>query len=647
MTRHDPGAILRRRPADTMIELRTLAYFVTACRCETLGRAAKAHGIALSTLSTSLKALEKEVGAILFRRIKAGLYPTAQARGLLRVAEQLLACEAFTRRWLAAPRRGQPRSLSVDVRLSYAVGGVAMAIQQAIDTMAVERPGVLVETTWIDQKDLSGTAQPAEAWPSIQHGRLVLGFDDGHGHGQQPAVTLLSDRWVFATRLPAGTRNLPNAADLAKGRLVVPALAQPLIEQVDRYLTAHKITGVRFIDEHPAESPRLIDEYPDAALFVPESLISPRLGLLGVRTVAPEWPLTMKIVARAPVPNADTSLFVRHLRRALTAPEPIRTPRPTISMRQIHYVSTVHRLRRISAAAHGANVSQPALSEQLLKLENTLGVRLFKRRSDGMIPTADGDRFASAAKLIESGFRRIAADDARTAASPGRRVTIGILPSVNQHGLLVNRITEAVLDVQARRPALKLVIREAPNSTLQDWVMRGLVGVAIVETGLPHMPRLPLGSSESLAAVAHAAHKLLPPGPVKLAELLRLPLALPTNHFGLRQLLESAAEEHDLKIQPYIEIDALTMVVATLARRPICTVLPQSAVRRELADGELVAHPIIDPVISRRLFVIYSGERALSEPERDLVNTLRSRLADAPGPDAAAAQCAAPQDSRK
>ena len=156
--------------------------------------------------------------------------------------------------------------------------------------------------------------------------------------------------------------------------------------------------------------------------------------------------------------------------------------------------------------------------------------------------------------------------------------------------------------------------------------MRGLVGVAIVETGLPHMPRLPLGSSESLAAVAHARHKLLPAGPVKLADLVRLPLALPTSRFGLRQLVEAAAEERGLRIQPYMEIDALTMVAAVLAHAPVCTVLPPSAVRREMAEGDLVAHPIVDPVIARRLFVIYSGERSLSEPERDLVNTLRGRL---------------------
>jgi LysR family nitrogen assimilation transcriptional regulator len=41
---------------------------------------------------------------------------------------------------------------------------------------------------------------------------------------------------------------------------------------------------------------------------------------------------------------------------------------------------------------------------------------------------------------------------------------------------------------------------------------------------------------------------MLPPGPVKLADLARLKLALPTNRSGLRQLLETAAEECGIKI---------------------------------------------------------------------------------------------------
>ena len=77
-----------------MIELRTLGYFATACRCDTLARAANELGIAQSTLSSALKSLEEELGVPLFRRVNHGLYPTAGARWLMRIAEPLLDSEA-------------------------------------------------------------------------------------------------------------------------------------------------------------------------------------------------------------------------------------------------------------------------------------------------------------------------------------------------------------------------------------------------------------------------------------------------------------------------------------------------------------------------------------------------------------------------
>jgi DNA-binding transcriptional LysR family regulator len=494
--------------------------------------------------------------------------------------------------------------------------------------MGADRPDVLVDPVWTDEKDIPNIGGLAEDWHGSEPSRVTISLGVENHRESRRAVTLLSDPWVFACRLPAGTRQLPGAAELIAGRLVIPSLAPPLIEQADRFFSQHKIAGVRFLNDHPGDLPRLIDDYPDAALFLPRSLISPRLGLLNVAVVMPTIPLAMKVVARAADPNAITAAFMRHLKTALAGKDPSRAERPKISLRQIRYFNMVHRLRRVSAAARGASISQPALSEQIHKLEASAGGALFERHGDGVIPTARGARFAEMAALIEPGFRRLITEDGNATPPQSRRVSIGILPSVNQHGFLVNRITEAILDIQARHPALKLVIQEAPNSTLQDWVMRGLVGMAIVETILPHMPRLPLGSSEGLAAVVHTRHKLLPPGPVKLVDLARMKLALPTNRFGLRQLLDTAAEERGLKIQPTMEIDALPMAVAILAQLPVCTVLPSSAVEREISDGNLIAHPIVEPAIARRLFVIHSGERALSEPERSLVNTLRRKLSE-------------------
>jgi LysR family transcriptional regulator, nitrogen assimilation regulatory protein len=609
-----------------MVELRTLAYFVTACRAGSLALAAQELDIAVSTLSTTLKVLGQDFGVTLFRRSKNNLYPTAAARALIRGAEPLLMTETFARLHVAAPPKARLRHLAVDIGLSFTIGGMSKAVRVAIDKMALERPDVFVDPEWKDEKDLPHVRALARDWEGFERGHVTIALGEV-GKSKQDAL-LLADPWVFACRLPAGTHNLPSAAELIAGRLVVPLLATPLIEQADRYFSRNRIAGVRFLNDHPGDLPRIIDDYPDAALFVPRSLISARLGLSNVAIVAPDRPLTMNITARAVKPNPIANQFIRHLKRALEDDHAAPAERPLVSLRQIHYFNLIHRLRRVSAAARAANISQPALSEQLQKMETSLGEALFERHGDGVVPTAKGDRFAVFSPLIEAGFRRLSAGDAETTMPQARRIVAGILPSVNQHGFLVNRITEAVVDVQARYPALKLVVQEAPNSTLQDWVIRGLVGVAIVETVLPRMPRLPLGSSERLAVIARAEHQLLPPGPVRLADLSRLKLALPTNRFGLRQLLENAAGEHDLRIHPHMEIDSLPMAVAALARLPICTVLPPSAVARELASGDLVAHPIIDPTIARRLYVIYSGERVLSEPERALVNALRKKLSE-------------------
>jgi DNA-binding transcriptional LysR family regulator len=611
-----------------MVELRPLAYFITACRSGSFAQAAADLDIAISTLSTTIKTLGEDLGLTLFRRINNNLYPTDAARSLMRAAEPLLMAERFARRFVAAPPKTKLRHLTVDIGLSFTIGGISKALRRAVDTMGAKRPDIFVDPVWTDDKDLPHIAALGEDLTAAERSHLTIGLGDAGQRRTRHATVLLSDPWVFASRLPAGTTKPPGAADLIAGRIVVPLLSPPLMEQADRYFSQHRGGGVRFLNDHPGDLPRLIDDYPDAALFVPKSLISPRLGLSHIAVVPPDRPLAMNIVARAAEPSAVTTLFIRHLKRALGNDDRAPVERPVLTLRQIQYFNLTCRLRRISAAARGSRISQPALSEQLHKLEAALGGALFERHGDGVVPTAMAERLASIATPIEQGFRRLSNAGAGAAPPQSRRIAVGILPSVNQHGFLVNRVTEAIVDVQARYPALKLVIQEAPNSTLQDWVMRGLVGVAIVETVLPHMPRLPLGSSEGLAAIVHAKHRLLPPGPVSFADLVSLKLALPTNRFGLRQLLETAAEERRLKIQPYLEIDALPMAVGILARLPVCTVLPPSAVAPEIAAGDLVAHSIVDPVISRRLFVIYSGERTLSEPERGLVNSLRRKLSE-------------------
>lgn len=64
-----------------------------------------------------------------------------------------------------------------------------------------------------------------------------------------------------------------------------------------------------------------------------------------------------------------------------------------LNLRHLRSVAAIARLGSISAAATQVNISQPAITQGLSKLEAQLGIALFHRLPEGMQPT-------EAAKLL-------------------------------------------------------------------------------------------------------------------------------------------------------------------------------------------------------------------------------------------------------
>ena len=210
-----------------MVELRSLAYFVTACRSGSFARAAAGLDIAVSTLSTTLKTLGEDLGLTLFRRVNNGLYPTAAARGLMRTAEPLLTAEHFARRMVSTSPKTRLKHLTVEIGLSFTIGGISGGLRRAIDSIGAERPDIFVDLVWADEKDLPHVGALADNGSGAGRSRLTIALADAGQRRSKHTTTLLADKWVFACRLPAGTRRQPSAADLIAGRIVVPMLSPP------------------------------------------------------------------------------------------------------------------------------------------------------------------------------------------------------------------------------------------------------------------------------------------------------------------------------------------------------------------------------------------------------------------------------------
>lgn len=611
-----------------MIELRKLRAFLATCQHPSLAQAAADLGMATSTLSSALTSLEQELGTELFRRTRAGLYPVAAALRLYPLAAAVLQTEVFGRRLMRSSKRHDRGLLTIEIAREFSLGNISNALNAATEAIAKAYPLIMVELRWQSGPRLDLIDQLSHELQLPQRGHVVVRVQtDASDSADIRDSLVLTDPWVLGYRLPKGTHRTPRAAQMLAGPVIVPAVQAPLIVHLERHLRVAKIVHVRFASDHPGLLSTLLHDNPEAAALAPASFFSAQVGLARVVTVPLEPPLATTIVARIEQPDPAAQAFVDQFRKALHASRSDRPREPVIASRTIHYFHLLYRTRRVSIAAHTADIAQPAMSDQLHKLEAALRVQLFDRRNDGLVPTVDGEQFAPVATAVERGLQAMIVAATAAHSHAGNRLTLGILPSVSQHGYLVNKVSEAVLAVQARNRQLNVTVTEGPTDTLQRWVTSGLVGIAIVDTGLPDMPRLPLSVPEPLAVIAYPGHALLRNGPVTLATLASLPLALPGRLFGLRETLDAAAQAHGLRIAPQIEIDGLAMLIAVLGRAPLCTVLPPSAVQKELDSGELIAHPIIEPEIYRKLFVIYSADRSLTAPERDLVSTLQAGLA--------------------
>src|SRR5687768_8379860 len=104
-----------------------------------------------------------------------------------------------------------------------------------------------------------------------------------------------------------------------------------------------------------------------------------------------------------------------------------------MELHQLRYVLAIGRAGNFSRAAEQCHVSQPSLSQQIPKLEQELGGRLFTRLKRQAVPTAAGraliERAARILREVDEAQREM--DDTRDEV--GGVVNLGVLPTIAPH----------------------------------------------------------------------------------------------------------------------------------------------------------------------------------------------------------------------
>ncbi|MFC8451216.1 LysR family transcriptional regulator [Kitasatospora sp. NPDC057223] len=207
-----------------------------------------------------------------------------------------------------------------------------------------------------------------------------------------------------------------------------------------------------------------------------------------------------------------------------------------MELRQLRYFATVAEELHFGRAAERLMIGQPAVSQQIRRLERELKVELFDRGPRLVRLTPAGAAFLPAARAVLS-----AEDDARAVAAglangPAGGLRLGTVTALGER-------LDGLLDVFERRaPGVRVELVAVPVQERLARLADGRIDAAFVRGGAPQetpgLDRHHLWDDELVAAVP-ARHPLAAGPSVALAELAGLPLRMTErrNHPALVDLV--------------------------------------------------------------------------------------------------------------
>jgi len=246
--------------------------------------------------------------------------------------------------------------------------------------------------------------------------------------------------------------------------------------------------------------------------------------------------------------------------------------RPAMDMRQLRYFVQIVESGSFAKAARQLYVAQPALSQQMAKLEGQVGKLLLNRSAKGAAPTENGKALYRHAKFLLHQLDQALFVARQDTASIRGRVSLGLPPSTNcVLGLpLLRRMRE-------RHPGILLNIVEGLTGNLGRMARDGQLDLAVLFTPAQasELVTEPLLDEELFVTLPRgsrlvAAHDRR----LGMERIAGLPLVLPSDTHGLRHHINREFEKHDLFVQPVIEVDALHLLMTCVHEGMGATIQP-------------------------------------------------------------------------
>jgi LysR family hydrogen peroxide-inducible transcriptional activator len=213
-----------------------------------------------------------------------------------------------------------------------------------------------------------------------------------------------------------------------------------------------------------------------------------------------------------------------------------------ISLIQLEYIVAVDTYRHFATAAQKCFVTQPTLSMQVKKLEEHLDVIIFDRTKQPVIPTEQGKRIISQARIVLQEAKKIdqIVKDVKDEVSGELR--IAVIPTIAPYLLPI-----FTGDFKRRYPSLKLKLEEQVTEKIVENLGKDLLDVGILVTPLheQHIIEMPLYYEEMLI-YSNRDHPLIKKPKIQVNDIATSEIWLLSDGHCFRHQVVNLCDLHDL-----------------------------------------------------------------------------------------------------
>ena len=247
-----------------------------------------------------------------------------------------------------------------------------------------------------------------------------------------------------------------------------------------------------------------------------------------------------------------------------------------MTLAELRYLVAVAELRHFGHAAERCHITQPTLSSQLRKLEESLGVQLVERTTRSVTLTPIGERIVTHARRILEESDQIAELARHRQGALTSVLRLGIIPTLSPYilPLFLNRLHQSF-------PLLRLVLREDLTDNLLSALETHALDVLLI--ALPDQagvhPSMPL-FREQFCFVCPTGHKLSNRPAVTEDDLAQERLLLLEEGHCLREQALTYPDHADARLGATSLATVLQMVASGYG----VTLLPEVAIDVELRD---------------------------------------------------------------